>query len=139
MNIKIQEIANNLRTQDNQMTANPMYCVQILQRDSGYDAAYIGNRCWVDYGNDEIIYDDDKDIKDPGESRWSGPFGYVDRWETVMVCFTESGAKEYIERERNYHLNRAFRGQIRIFVGSFNDCSEMLAIRDFLMKEGKNE
>ncbi len=48
-------------------------------------------------------------------------------YETVMVCFTEGGAQEYL-RQDGHNLREP-----RIYVESFNRCPEMIAIRDVLI------
>lgn len=126
------EISERLRTQDNRITAAPMFCVQIKVRDVGYDAAYSDRRCWNDSANCETIYDDDKDFKEPEGEEWD-EFGYVDRWETVMVAFTEKGCEEYLNRNGHNDKRRAHKGEVRIYVESFNRCPEMIAIRDYIM------
>ena len=127
--------AERLRLQDNRITMNPMFCVQILRRDVGFDSNYATNRCWWDGANLEAIYDDDPGFKDPPKGdQWDGPFGYQDRWEIVMVAFTEAGCEEHIALDGHNHKRAAFRGQVRIYVESFNRCPEMIAIREELMK-----
>ena len=120
-------ITERLNTQDNQCTADPMFCVQEKKRDVGYDSAYSDNVCWVECGGEEIIYDDDKGFKRPTGYEWE-KFGYRDRWETVMVAFTEEGCKEYIRQNGHNH-----RGELKIYVESFRRCPEMIGIRNFLI------
>mgnify|MGYP000850307898 FL=1 len=131
---QIKAIGERLRTQDNLCTANPMFCVQIKVRDVGYDSAYAANKCWHDSENDETIYDDDKDFKgEPEGGEWQ-EFGYVDRWETVMVAFTQKGCEEYLELDGHNCRRRAHNGEVRIYAESFNRCPEMIHIREQLMK-----
>lgn len=125
-------IGERLRTQDNRITQNPMFCVQIKCRDVGYDSAYSDNRCWLDSANEQTVYDDDPDFKEPEGDEWE-EFGYRDRWETVMVAFTEVGCKEYLELNGHNDRSRAHNGEVRIYVESFNRCPEMIAVREWLM------
>lgn len=127
--------AENLRTQDNRCTADPMFCVQIKVRDVGYDSAYSDNRCWHDSANEQTIYDDDPDFKEPEGDEWD-KFGYLDRWETVMVAFTQAGCEEYLRLNGHNDRRRAHNGEVRIYAESFNRCPEMLAIRAFLLASG---
>ena len=120
-------ISERLKTQDNRITQNPMFCVQIKRRDVGYDSSYSDTRCWHDSANEQTIYDDDPDFKEPEGDEWD-EFGYIDRWETVMVAFTEVGCQEYINLNGHNHS-----GELRIYVESFNRCPEMIAIREALM------
>ncbi len=121
------DISERLKTQDNRMTQNPMFCVQEKRRDVGYDTAYSDNHCWHDSANEQTIYDDDPDFKEPEGDEWD-KFGYRDRWETVMVAFSEVGCQQYIELNGHNH-----RGELRIYAESFNRCPEMIAIREALM------
>lgn len=131
----LKEIGQRLIKQDNRCTANPMFCVQIKVREIGYDSAYSDNTCWYDSANEVAIYDDDKDFKEPTGIDWE-QFGYKDRWETVMVAFSEQGCEEFIERAHDLR-RQAFRGEVRIYVQSFNRCAEMIYIRESLIKEGR--
>lgn len=106
--------------------------MQIKVRDVGYDSNYTENICWVDLENSITVFDDDKEKIDTSGSEWE-EFGYVDRWETVMVSFTEKGAQEYIDQNGHNHRHEAFRQEVRIYAKSFNRCPEMISIRDFLM------
>jgi len=120
-------IGERLRTQDNRITQNPMFCVQEKRRIVGLDAAYSDRLCWRDSANDETIYDDDRDFKAPPEGDEWDEFGYIDQWFTVMVAFTEAGCEQYI-RMNGHNLKSP-----RIYVESFNRCPEMIAIREALM------
>lgn len=124
-------IAHALINQDNRCTSEPAYCVQIWRRDVGYDSAYADSYCWYDSANDETVYDDDPNFRRPVGDNWE-QFGYVDRWETVMVAFTEAGCKSYMELDGHNVKSAAFRGQWRIYVQSFNRCVEMITIRNML-------
>ena len=129
----LKEISERIKTQDNRCTANPMFCVQIKQRDVGYDSAYATSTCWHDSANQETIYDDDKDFRGAPEGDEWEEFGYVDRWETVMVAFTEKGCEEYLALDGHNVKRRAHNGEVRIYVESFNRCPEMLNIRELLL------
>lgn len=106
-----------LRTQDNRCTAEPMFCVQEKRRDIGYDANYSDNHVWLLDG--EEVTEDTPDAE---------KFGYVDRWETVMVAFTEGGCQEYLRLNGHNH-----HGETRIYADSFRRCPEMISIRQTLM------
>jgi hypothetical protein len=132
---KLEEIGERLCTQDNRITQNPMFCVRIKVRDVGYDSGYCDNHCWRDSANELTVYDDDKDFKEPEGDQWD-KFGYRDRWEIVMVAFSEEGCKQYLELNGHNDRRRAFRGEIEIYVESFNRCPEMITIREFLISLG---
>lgn len=130
----IKEVAEELRTQDNRATYHPMFCVQILVRDCGYDRAYVdGNKCWWSSHFSEWIY------KDPPEDErelWEGPFGYIDRWETVMTSLTRKGCERYLELDGHNVEHRAFRGNVRIYADSFYRNEEMITVREHIMQIG---
>jgi hypothetical protein len=127
------DISKRLKTQDNRCTADPMFCVQILVRDVGYDAAWSDTRCWLDSANEHEIYDDDPDFKGAPEGDEWDMTSYRDRWETVMVAFTEEGCKQYLELDGHNVRRRAFRGEVRIYVESFRRCHEMIDLRNSLL------
>lgn len=112
------DIAERLRTQDNRSTSQPMFCVQELKREWGIDSGYTETFGWVDDEGNQL----------PGEEPGAHKVGYRDRWETVMVAFTEVGCKEYLALD-GHNL-----GETRIYVESFNRCPEMILIRELLMR-----
>jgi hypothetical protein len=116
------DISERLKTQDNRITQNPMFCVQEKKRDVGYDSSYADDKCWYDHESGDCVYEEPADLKGWKE------FGYKDRWETVMVAFTEVGCQQYINLNGHNH-----RGELRIYAESFNRCPEMIAIREALM------
>lgn len=127
------DISERLRTQDNRITENPMFCVQEKRRRVGIDTDYASNYCWRDCESEETIYDDDPDFKgEPEGSEWE-KYGYIDEWHTVMVAFTEAGCKEYLRLNGHNHK------ETRIYVESFRRNPEMVFLRKWLMelKEAK--
>lgn len=94
----IQQIAEDLRTQDNRCTSDPMFCVQMLVREVGYDAAYSGQRCWHDSANDETIYDDDPDFKwYQGRLMCFAADGRSDhRWDEIGCTYGEPGDRLWV-------------------------------------------
>lgn len=111
------QIGERLKTQDNRITQNPMFCVQELKRDYGYSPEWVTDTVWF-YDGDIV----------PEGTPGATQSGYKDRWQTVMVAFTEAGCEEYLRLNGHNH-----RGETRIYVESFNRCPEMIAIRDFLI------
>ena len=131
INKRIAEACDRLKTQDNRITENPMFCLQKLVRDVGYDTTFACNKCWLNSETEETIYDDDEDFKKEPEGDGWDEFGYVDRWEDVMVAFTEKALLEYMDL--NGHNVNGFKRKTRIYVKSFNRCPEMIAIREKLL------
>jgi hypothetical protein len=121
------DISERLRTQDNRCTSSPMFCLQIKVRDIGYDPHYAdGNTAWID------MQSGDYEEVEP-ETEGAEEFGYKERWETVMVAFTEEGLNDYMRQDGHNVRCRAHNGETRIYVESFRWCDEMTRIRQFLM------
>jgi hypothetical protein len=122
------EIGERLRTQDNLCTAEPMFCVQVKERDYGYDPKWSDDFVWID------TEDGCREVpapKDEEETDFIIKSGFKDKWVTVMVAFTRKGCEEHLEL--NSHNYRHYKGA-RIYVESFRRCPEMIAIRKFLME-----
>lgn len=117
------EIAARLRTQDNRITENPMFCVQTKKRDVVPE----GFSC------DTVWVLDGEEVDEGTEG--AEEYNIRERWETVMVAFTEEGCKEYL-RQNGHNLSEP-----RIYVESFNRCPEMIAIRKWLLslENGRDE
>lgn len=138
----IRETGRRLLSQNNQGTAEPMFCVQGLERIGPIMPEYAcGDLCFHDSHQSETYYHDGFDRK-----RWAelqamhlaGTLpghvtagGYVDRWVTVQVCFTEEGCKRYLDA--NGHNVRRQYLDVRTHVESFRRNPEMTAIRGALM------
>lgn len=124
----IDKIAERLRTQDNLATASPMFCLQIKVREVGFDPDWTHDTCWYDPEECRIV-----DPAVEGPSDMYEMTGYKDRWETVMVAFTEQGLKDYMDLNGHNVRMQAHNGETRIYVESLYRCDEMIAIRDALM------
>ena len=116
------------------MTMHPMFCLQVLVRDTGLAAEYSDpdKRCWWSFSRCEVVYEKPEDLRGWEE------FGYRDRWETVMVAFTQEGLDEYMELDGHNMRYRAHEGKTRVYVESFYRCPEMIAIRDYLLSLSKD-
>lgn len=136
---ELAEIGERLRTQDNLATAEPMFCVQILVRDIGFDSGLSDKLCWHDGPNHITVFDDDPDFTEPPDGEEWDEYGYRDRWETTMVAFTKGGCEEYLDLNGHNDRHRAHQGKTRIYVESFYRCPEMIAIRNYLktLEQGK--
>lgn len=122
----IDEIAERLCTQDNRATASPLFCLQIKVREVGFDPDWTSDKCWYDTQDCCAVEPDD--VNNACEL-----VGYKDRWETVMVAFTEQGLKDYMALNGHNVRAQAHNGETRIYVESLYRCDEMIAIRDALM------
>ena len=92
-----------------------MFCVQ-TKREEVRPAGFTDRIVWVVDG--EEVEEDTEDAEE---------YSIAERWETVMVAFTEDGCKEYL-RQNGHNLCEP-----RIYVESFNRCPEMIAIRNWLL------
>ena len=135
-------IGERLRTQDNRCTANPAFCVQVLERIGPIMLEYrSGEICFHDHGQCETYYHDGfdperwaelKKLEDDGElpDEYTAA-SYIEKWITVQTCFTEAGCKRYLELDG--HNLRHFHG-VRIYADSFGGRNlEMLEIRKALL------
>lgn len=126
------QIGNNLRTQDNRCTDQPLWVVFKKRRIYGIDSDYCDDRAWIDAEGKEA---DEKEADildrwaargDVDESKWRRT-GYIDIDVFVTACFTEQGCKDYIAAN-GHNLN-----QPHIYAdGSYRN-REYRAVRDFLM------
>jgi hypothetical protein len=99
----IQEIGHNIRTQDNAITALPIFCVQQRERIWGVDSDYASGVAWVDPDSD--YREADTALAFHLERRWLAGgqtknwrrIGYIDRWAFVTACFTRAGCEAYLE------------------------------------------
>lgn len=129
---KIKKISGLINTQDNRITSHPMFLVQQKVRTTGFDPDYADNSqlCWI--GDDGEV--DEETSKGLFEDYENGKYvdsfytltGFVDSWEFVTCCFTNSGAEEYI-RVNGHNLNEP-----RVYVASGFRNFEFQAVRDFL-------
>ena len=115
-------IGEKLRTQDNRMTREPMFCVQVCER--------IGP-IMPEYGSGELMFHDHHET----ETYYKDGFD-PEKWITVQVCFTEDGCKRHLEL--NGHNYRYHHGT-RIYAESFHRNPEMLEIRAALLANGMDE
>ena len=128
----LNDIAERLRTQDNRCTMEPMFCLQIKVRDVGYDPQYAdGETVWIDTNSGDY-----EEVAP--ETEGAEEFGFKDRWETVMVAFTEEGLNDYMRQDGHNVKQRAHNGETRIYVESFRRCEEMIRIRKALMEDGRS-
>lgn len=129
---KLLRISEQLNSQDNRMTSDPMFCIQILVREPGFDTSFTDNECWVSSEHNDVLYD-----KSPpkDEEGWEGPYGYKDHWLTKKVFFTKKGCEDYLAVDGHNLKSLAHDGITRIYVESYYRCDEMISIREALMKE----
>lgn len=150
MNEQIKELIKNLREQDNRITFNPIFVVQVKNRiygmDSGYNSQgyiWVRNDDWVDIDDDELIekLDDIEDhsweySSDSEEVKLLGEYTkvyYQDLWENKMPFFTEKAAEQYIR------INGHNMKEPRIYVESGYRNAEWELIREYFLNLDKKE
>lgn len=133
------EVAERLRTQDNRCTSNPAFCVQVLERIGPMLPEYSDTRMYHDHEQCETYYQDRPDPEEWNKLKALDDAdelpdqitvgGYVEKWKTVQICFTEDGCNQYIARD-GHNLRHYF--GTRIYVESFHRNDEMTTIREWL-------
>lgn len=121
-------------------TQDPLFCVQELVRQFGYDPDYGCETMFVCQDEEDCreadaeeterfakLLDECEDLPD-GWRR----VGYRDKWETVQVFFTEQSALGYIEENKHRHV-----GALRVYVESLYRNKEMQAVRQLLIDAAK--
>jgi hypothetical protein len=122
------KLAERLRTQDNQCTANPMFCVMEEVTVYGMDPQWSDTELWIDISDGAHEVPAPEDGEETETVIKSGKHTYK---KVVMVAFTEEGARGYLKQNGHNH-----RGKTSIYVESFNRCPEMIALREWLLSLG---
>jgi hypothetical protein len=104
-----EQLAHELKTQNNRATQDPLFCVFEKERIYGLDPSYTEGDGW------EMV--DGKKVY------------YVERKRFVNAHFTDAAARKFIEENR-HRLVKPF-----IYVTSMYRCPEMIAIRKALMED----
>lgn len=133
-------IGENLRTQDNRITTNPIFAVQQIRRIYGLDPEYGENIVWLQRDGDYVEADAEEHTKLEAQYQetleepegWTRT-AYHDEWEFVTACFTEKGCKDYIARN-GHNLNGP---RIYVYGGYRNE--EWRLIREHLMQMPAND
>jgi len=134
----LSELRERLRTQDNRITAHPVFVVQQRKRIFGFDPAYVMENdeiAWIDDCNDYTAYYQGNPEWEKAERGWRDDgdepdgwtrTGWQDGWEFVTACFTEQGCKDYIEVD-GHNLTEP-----RIYVESAHRNKEWQKLREHL-------
>lgn len=129
----ILNVAELLHTQDNRITRDPIFVVEMKKRVYGIDPQWGGDVVWLNDGDEvtdpEEIKELDAHWDETGEEKSDYTrTAYVDDWEFVTACFTQSGCESYLRRNGHNH-----RGETRIYAhGSYRN-AEWEAVRNYLM------
>lgn len=150
-------MAKEIHTQDNEITANPIFMVQRHRRTYGFDPAYSDNPVWLE-NDDHVEITDfseyqcpecDKALsRDEFEDEYCAACSrsleqlhvtktaYQDTWENVQPFFTRKGAEEYL-RINGHNLDG--KEKPRIYVESAYRNAEWIAIRKMLARLNLSE
>jgi len=120
---QLKEIANELQTQDNRVTADPLFCVFEKERIYGVDPDYTDTWDWCN--SEEQCSCKPSDLCESHSDECRKVY-YVDRDRFVNAHFTEKAAKQHI-RINGHNLMKPF-----IYVTSLFRCYEMIEIRNAL-------
>ena len=100
MNNKLQEIAQELNTQDNRCTSDPIFLVQELHVIHGMSTDYSDDIIWVedcDWG--EASEEEHNELEEYYDANYEEPEGWVrtavlKEWRFVQPFFTEKAANQ---------------------------------------------
>ena len=138
----IREMGERLRTQDNRITADPLFCVfekDYVVTEEGYDHDRID---WADIRDEYTLIDPDSDKwhrlealyqagRDVGDNYQRNAVKFIDKF--VTAAFTEAGANDHI-RMNGHNLRKPF-----IYVSSLFRTPEMIELREWLKAQGMQE
>lgn len=142
----IEDIAQDMATQDNDCTAEPLFVVQRRKRIYGLSSSYANDCVWVSQDGEHTEADaattakldakheetchDSFTLLDPEsecETEWERVW-YCDEWEFVTCCFTRNGAETFIAK--NHHR---YDSELRIWTDSLHRNREMIDVRAHLL------
>ena len=133
-------LSTELRTQDNAITADPLFVVFQEERIYGVSQDYQTNGyMWVGEDDSSVTADDDEakvldKLLDDDRELSIGGVTYQRVWYRIVprfvtACLTRKGAENYISRN-GHNLTKPY-----IYVESLHRNEEMIALRNHLMKE----
>jgi hypothetical protein len=130
------EIGHELRTQDNAITAHPIFLVEQLERIYWIDPYLSGELVWVSEDGGDASPQKQAALERYWEQHHQEPRGwrrtaYVERMRFVTACFTRKAAEAFIAANR-HNLKEP-----RVFVASGHRNPEWQAVRNLLMEHGK--
>ena len=127
------EIGERLRTQDNRITAEPMFLVQERTRTYGIDLEWDPPVAWLYEDESAEVAPEEAErleaayLETDDEPEGFRRVGYHEQWTFVTACFTEAAADLYIAQMKHRHT-----GPLRTFVGCAYRNHEWNAVREFL-------
>ena len=139
-NEELADLAHQLRTQDNRMTAEPLFLVMRKRRIYGLDLGFCDQSTWLHVDGYE-----EADLSDLGiteeqarEDEMLEEVGYMDIDEFVTAHFTMRAAEQYIRNNGHRH-SKAPGTELFVYVDSMYRCPEMIKIRKHFLDFGKEE
>lgn len=135
MSLDLTAIQHELKTQDNAITADPLFCVYQKRRVCGMDADYSEQYAWIHVDSD-YAEADEKQVKTleryekrTGEALngWRKVY-YSEYNQFVTACLTRKGCEAYLDRNR-HNLRDPF-----IYVESMYRNEEMKELRNALLQ-----
>lgn len=150
--LALQHLAQELATQDNAITSDPLFTVQQKRRQYGMDPDYCEGVAWVDAEDYDAVHSDATDPEErakfqllerfhagEGEIEWPSDLGaedcwsrtgYLDRWEFVQAFLTLKAAEAF-RRDQAHNL-----GETRIYVESGYRNPEWKLLREIVARFG---
>lgn len=135
---KLLDIAEQLNTQDNLGTSEPIFLVEEIVRIYGFDGNNDHKHVWL-VNDEECSAEENAQIDRIVDSyldefTWPHDDGahyvkvrYKERWNFVTACFTRQAAEDYIKANKhNLHSPR-------VYVASGNRNEEWIFVRNWLM------
>lgn len=137
---QLSKLRTELQTQDNAITADPLFVVFQEERIYGVSQDYQTNGyMWVGEDDSSVTADDDEakvldKLLDDDRELSIGGVTYQRVWYRIVprfvtACLTRKGAENYISRN-GHNLTKPY-----IYVEGLYRNEEMIALRNHLMKE----
>jgi hypothetical protein len=131
------EMSEQLWTQDNRATADPIYLVQEMVRTYGFTDDYSSDYTWIKDGEEitdrrKIRYLNKRAEDGKDTSKYEVIY-YKDEFETVQSFLTEKAAFRYIECN-GHNLNYP-----RVYADSLHRNREMIQLREWIMSLTETE
>ena len=126
---ELRAIGEQLRTQDNCCTKDPIFQVRGRRRIYGMDPDYGSDQFeWIATMDDFMVVDPPEDEDNPPEGIEKLCYTTVD--EILCACFTRAGCEEHLRRNRHNYRNY---DKVWIYADSLSRNPEMIAIRNALI------
>jgi hypothetical protein len=99
---ELNALCHEIATQDNLDTQDPVYCVQVQERQYVRYDPDLGNDVLVSLDGECVVTDWDELEPDDDMSNWR-QMSYIESWRTVETFLTMAAAKAYIETQAHRH------------------------------------